>query len=147
MPYKDPIKRAEYHKKYNQENKWKYDLYRKSEKGKMRKKIMAKQDRKKNRDSNWARDLRRQFNCTPDQYIELMFECGALCSICKQPEKQINKWGMIQLLAVDHDHKTGKLRGLLCSNCNRGIGFLGDSIENLQAALAYITHHQGRPIQ
>lgn len=42
-------------------------------------------------------------------------------------------------LSLDHCHSTGKIRGLLCRNCNSGIGLLGDNVEGLQAALAYLT--------
>lgn len=39
---------------------------------------------------------------------------------------------------ADHDHDTGVIRGLLCHNCNRALGFLGDSIEGVRLALAYL---------
>jgi hypothetical protein len=39
---------------------------------------------------------------------------------------------------IDHNHETKKIRGLLCNNCNRGIGHLKDSISNLLAAIAYL---------
>lgn len=41
-------------------------------------------------------------------------------------------------LVVDHCHATGRIRGLLCQNCNRGIGLLGDSLENITAARDYL---------
>ena len=85
----------------------------------------------------WKRDIRK-LNCTPDQYIELMFKCGALCSICEKPESQLTKTGIIKLLAVDHCHKTGKLRGLLCSRCNLALGLLNDSSDILYKAISYL---------
>jgi hypothetical protein len=44
--------------------------------------------------------------------------------------------------AVDHDHDTGLIRGLLCGNCNLGIGQLGDNIEGLMKALNYLEKHE-----
>jgi hypothetical protein len=42
------------------------------------------------------------------------------------------------ILHVDHCHKSGKVRGLLCNNCNRGIGMLNDNVEKLKAAILYL---------
>ena len=53
------------------------------------------------------------------------------CAVCNLP--QSNK-----ALAVDHDHNTGKVRGLLCDKCNRGIGLLGDSPEVVLNAFRYL---------
>ncbi len=52
---------------------------------------------------------------------------------CKGCDKESNR-----TLNVDHDHETGKIRGLLCGNCNRGIGLLGDNIETLQNLIKYL---------
>ena len=41
-------------------------------------------------------------------------------------------------LCVDHDHTTGEIRGLLCANCNLGLGALGDNVRSLKRALAYL---------
>lgn len=62
-----------------------------------------------------------------------------VCAICERPEKVIDpRNGRIKALAVDHDHGTGDIRGLLCQNCNKGLGNLGDSVEILMAAAAYL---------
>lgn len=42
------------------------------------------------------------------------------------------------MLSIDHDHETGKVRGLLCNNCNRAIGLLGDSVSTLLDAVEYL---------
>lgn len=61
-----------------------------------------------------------------------MAQCG-LCAVCGQPETRAQR-GREQRLSVHHDHETGKVVALLCHNCNRGMGLLGDSAENLQRA-------------
>jgi len=43
-----------------------------------------------------------------------------------------------QTMCIDHDHTTGKARGVLCSGCNRALGLLGDSIESVERARAYL---------
>jgi hypothetical protein len=66
-----------------------------------------------------------------DGYEERLKKQGGVCLICgKKPGKK--------RLHVDHCHETDVVRGLLCSNCNRGIGLLGDQYERLEAALAYL---------
>lgn len=59
---------------------------------------------------------------------------GGVCAICKGPETKPNA----KYLAVDHDHATGAVRGLLCNNCNRAIGLLGDDAERLIAGADYL---------
>jgi hypothetical protein len=46
--------------------------------------------------------------------------------------------GSTKRLVIDHDHRTGKIRGVLCDACNKGIGLLGDTKEGLEQALAYL---------
>lgn len=72
---------------------------------------------------------------TSEQYIEMYKEQDGRCAICKcyVAEKP---------LSIDHDHNTGKIRGLLCSNCNAGLGLLGDSVDNLQNAVSYLERNE-----
>jgi len=60
------------------------------------------------------------------------------CAICGKEETVLGSTGKVKSLAVDHDHDTGHIRGLLCNNCNRGIGLLGKKPELLRRALAYL---------
>ena len=59
---------------------------------------------------------------------------GGGCAICGAPK---GRHGTFRLV-VDHDHVTGAIRGLLCDRCNRAIGLLGDSVETLTRAAAYL---------
>jgi hypothetical protein len=61
------------------------------------------------------------------------------CAICKS-----TKFGRagISYFSVDHCHKTGKVRGLLCSYCNTALGQMDDSIDRLKSAIEYLTKNQ-----
>lgn len=59
-----------------------------------------------------------------------------LCDICGEC------CGDREVLSLDHNHETGKLRGFLCNNCNRGLGLLGDSLKQLRNAVKYLEKHQ-----
>ena len=77
----------------------------------------------------WQRDydLRRKYGITYDTYCK-MARHG--CAICGESEG---------VLVVDHCHNTGKVRGVLCNNCNSGIGFLKEDLEVLENAHGYIS--------
>ena len=71
-----------------------------------------------------------------------MFENqNGLCAICNQPETKKLK-GNVVALHVDHDHKTGKIRGLLCFTCNIGLGLFQDNKTLLFSALEYVERHE-----
>jgi hypothetical protein len=79
--------------------------------------------------------LKANYGLTLEQYNEMLEAQGGGCKICGARENFI---GDQKMLHVDHDHKTGKNRGILCGNCNQGIGRFKDSIENLTKAIAYL---------
>ncbi len=61
------------------------------------------------------------------------------CAICKKVETSVNKkTNKFKDLSVDHCHKTGKIRGLLCSRCNSGLGFFKDDLEIIKNAGLYL---------
>ena len=89
-----------------------------------------------------AREVERKresmYNVTPEDFQEMLREQDCRCAICKE--------SFIAPPCVDHDHSccSGKtscgkcVRGLLCANCNSGIGFLRDSVLLLESALTYL---------
>ena len=81
------------------------------------------------------------YGLTPDQYDILLESQNGVCAICGKPETRVLK-GKLCELAVDHDHKTGRVRGLLCVRCNLGIGSFGDSSELTQKAVEYLKRQE-----
>lgn len=107
-----------------------------------------KNDRKKN-PQKWKHKFRkenllRRYGITLDQYHEMDIEQDGRCFICKKKEESISyKNGKFQKLAVDHNHETGKVRGLLCFSCNRALGYFKDNKELLISALLYLEEKDG----
>lgn len=89
---------------------------------------------------NQERRLRLEYGMTWDEY-ELLLACQDYrCAICKGKPR---KW----MLAVDHDHKTGEIRGLLCSRCNHKLlGSANDDPARLRAAADYLEEYQPREV-
>lgn len=80
-----------------------------------------------------------KYGLRPEDFERMLEEQGGVCAICDQPETARSQWGSQPArLCIDHDHQTGANRGLLCRKCNRALGLLGDSIEGLARALAYL---------
>lgn len=90
----------------------------------------------KKRTDAWRSRLSRAYGMTPEQYSELLRSQGGGCAICGAC---VDKTG--RALAVDHCHETGKVRGILCGQCNTGVGNLGDNPSLLRRAAAYVEAH------
>lgn len=130
MPYKDPIKRKEYQALYAktlERKKKTYDC-------KMR---WAAENRTKDRDSRFRRHIAKAYNLTVDQYNQMLNAQNGVCDICGNVETS----KAATRLGVDHNHSTGKVRGLLCTLCNSGLGSYKDNIENMQRAIVYLQKH------
>ncbi len=76
--------------------------------------------RKYGRDNGHKGTLRK-YKLTPETYAELLKSQKFTCALCLKPETEILS-GKVRRLAVDHNHTTGKVRGLLCTQCNKYIG-------------------------
>lgn len=93
----------------------------------------AKEWRKRNPEKAKGSDLKTKFGLSYQDYLDLQQKQNYSCKICLQKDEENNT-----SLVVDHCHETGKIRGLLCSNCNRGIGMLQDNVNVLQNAIDYL---------
>jgi len=72
--------------------------------------------------------LKRRYGIGADDFDRMVADQGGVCLICERPDPE----------HVDHDHVTGKVRGILCFNCNGGLGQFKDDIDALLAAAAYL---------
>jgi len=86
------------------------------------------------------KERERTFGITPERYAEMVAEQNGLCAICGKPECETRN-GKVKALAVDHDHESGRIRGLLCVACNTGLGKLGDDPVVLRKAADYVERH------
>lgn len=85
--------------------------------------------------------LRKRYGVSLDWYNEMLSKQDDVCAICKQPETAAIR-GKVISMPVDHCHKTGKARGLLCTKCNRGLGLFRDDKSILKNAIEYLTSHE-----
>lgn len=83
--------------------------------------------------SKWKSDLKRNYGITPEDYNEMFEAQEGCCAICST-----HQVSMKHKLHVDHCHKTGKVRGLLCKNCNLALGNFQDSTKLLLKAIQYL---------
>jgi hypothetical protein len=82
--------------------------------------------------------LKRAFGISLEQYDAMLAAQGGRCGICGTGEPTGKRGILGPVFHVDHCHKTGKIRGLLCASCNPALGAFGDSAERLAAAIAYL---------
>lgn len=75
----------------------------------------------------------KSFGLTTEHYDAMFNKQEGKCAICGIHQSELKP-----ALCIDHNHQTNKIRGLLCGKCNRGLGYLNDSIDLLQAAINYL---------
>lgn len=89
-----------------------------------------------NRSCNKCNALRK-YGINLADYKEILDKQEGNCAICGNPETDIRN-GEVCNLAVDHNHETGEVRGLLCRSCNTALGLLKDDVTILKAAIDYL---------
>ena len=129
--------RLEYAKIYYRKNKDKVREWKKEYRSKNRSKIRDYQKKYKvlYGDRILLRErgsrLKREYGISLQEYDRLCELQNNVCAICLKRKGE-------EMLIVDHNHKTGKVRGLLCSDCNKGLGFFRDNSELLEKARVYL---------
>lgn len=92
----------------------------------------ARDVRKANAEAAWAAYLLRTYGITKADYEALYEFQGGLCALCRRAT------GKSKRLSVDHDHKTGEVRGLLCGTCNKILGHARDDVEFFERGMNYL---------
>lgn len=118
--------------KYNKSPKGKAAnrRYNKSAKHKASALRCEQRRRSENPERDRERNLKRKYGLSLADYAAMFEAQKGLCAVCKSPSSE--------LLHVDHDHRTGEVRGLLCRTCNLGIGFLKDDKLIVESVLKYL---------
>ena len=122
-------------RKHYVENKEK-EIARKRKWGRENPEIVSKANKrhyKRNPEKHRDYHLKVNYGITLEDYKRLSEKQNNRCAICRKEASEGTK-----ALSVDHDHKTGKVRGLLCGNCNTGIGLLQESEKLLLKAILYL---------
>jgi len=91
---------------------------------------MKKYISKLNNRKTW---LKQKYKITINEYEVILKSQDGLCAICKKKETQKN------FLSIDHCHISNKIRGLLCSGCNKALGFINDDIRILKSMIEYLS--------
>jgi hypothetical protein len=100
-------------------------------------KIRVQNRHKENPERTKNNDLKRLYGITLDEHTQMYEAQNGVCAICKGEGD--GKW---KKLCVDHDHTTGKVRQLLCRNCNMVLGQVGDNTNLLEEMIKYLQTHK-----
>ena len=106
-------------------------IWEKSEKARSAQQKYRSSEKAKNNVRN--RHLKRVFGITQDEYLKMLSSQNERCAICEKHYSYQNR-----RLDIDHDHETGKIRGLLCNPCNRAIGRFEHNTMLMKKAINYL---------
>lgn len=84
------------------------------------------------------------YGIKPEEYYEKLKAQNYVCAICNEPETTLfrNIPGKVKKLSVDHSHKTGKIRDLLCTRCNHFLGRVNEDINLIRKMIEYLEKHK-----
>ena len=138
MPYENAERQREYFRNYFKNHKDHIRINQAKWREKNREKIRAYAHEWHLANPEMVLNLSvKKYGLTAKEYARLLANQGGVCAICgERPAKY--------RLNVDHNHKTGAVRALICHSCNRGIGYLRDSPEVLRKAANYIEAHEAK---
>jgi hypothetical protein len=128
MPFATKERKREWQREYNKKN---------------RKRINESQKEwvKKNPDKRKAiqrrADFKAKYGITPEVYDKMLVSQKHLCAICLEHQSKFKL-----SFAVDHCHETGKVRALLCTNCNTALGLIKENHQTMQRVISYVMRHK-----
>lgn len=88
------------------------------------------------------KQIKFKYGITLEDYTKMFEDQGRCCAICGTTKNAVGGKERFWNFSVDHCHRTGKNRGILCNQCNRGVGMLGDTSEALLKAYNYLKKHE-----
>lgn len=115
-----------------------FDPYKKIDN--VRKAVKKYNNSDKGKDRKRKSYLQRTYNLSIDDYNKKLKDQSHKCAICGIDETELTS-----NLHVDHNHTTGTIRELLCTNCNLGIGMFKENIDSLAKAISYLEKHKEKP--
>jgi len=133
MPYKDKHSKAAIDSAHK---RWKKYYDKNSKKLYQNKKEWSQEYYQSHKDlykKYWWNKKKKLFNIDRDDYDRILKEQNNACIICHRHKDELG-----YTLHIDHNHETGKFRGLLCYNCNAGLGNFRDNIDSLKNAINYL---------
>jgi hypothetical protein len=135
--HKDKVK--EWSKKYCEKNKAAISIRARERRLANIEKYKERERRagKKNPIIRKRAQLKRDYNITLDDYNNMLMAQNNSCAICGMPQNKLKK-----NLCIDHNHKTGEIRALLCHSCNLILGNCFESISVLERAIEYLNKYQ-----
>ena len=126
-----------YQKEYNKNNREK--IRQRRQKRLPISRILDREHYYRTRDRHRELHTARKYGISVEEYRNLFIKQNNLCAVCGNPETAVDKInGNIRSLALDHNHKTGEIRGLLCQNCNNAIGHLHEDLTLLDKIRNYL---------
>ena len=135
MPLKDKAKRKAYMKEYHAT--W----YKKHKE----KRIAQIAEYEKTKPNEWRKAIsqkahfKKRYNITPQEYEAMLEAQNYKCAICNKKAEDNKRGNRVESLNIDHCHKTKHIRGLLCHQCNSGLGHFKDNTEFLLKAVEYLS--------
>ena len=85
-------------------------------------------------DARYKDNLKRRYGMEVEEYVSMCNEQQGACAICRE---------FTPRLCVDHNHETGKVRGLLCHRCNVALGHFNDDVQRIADAISYLSKFSG----